>query len=200
MKKFAIALLAAATALAIPSAALAGPFTFDFSFTTSNTFSSGLGTLTITGNEIAPGEYQITSGMIDYVSLVAPGIDIGGALIPITAGTPGGPDGSYTSPSGFFYYNDIVYDPADPQYLDTYGLLFDVNGTELNIWGNGAAAPLGYTIYDNNGENSSGQFFLTGTPPTTPEPSTLLLLGTGLLGLAFVAFRKAKSSGQVLQS
>jgi hypothetical protein len=54
------------------------------------------------------------------------------------------------------------------------------------------------TIVDWQSSGSAAGVDFAGSLTETPEPSSLLLLGTGLLGLAFVAFRKAKSSGLTL--
>jgi PEP-CTERM motif len=45
-------------------------------------------------------------------------------------------------------------------------------------------------------DGSQGDFDDITLNASTPEPSSLLLLGTGLFGLAFVAFRKTKSPGR----
>ena len=73
-----------------------------------------------------------------------------------------------------------------------------------SVWGVGSSYQLGpsdqeFDPYTYNGINLNNPFVATLVPPAqAPESGSLLLLGTGLLGLAFVAFRKAKASGVVL--
>lgn len=73
-------------------------------------------------------------------------------------------------------------------YIDTLSL----NGTLLNAGTNTLE------IIDAQTGNSAAGVDFSATLTQAPEPSSLFLLGTGLMGLAFGLFRKNKASGLVL--
>jgi len=182
MKKFSIALLALAAAVAITPVAKAGSYEFTFADAGLNNPASNL-----------PGAsgwacISVTNGVITAITgdfYLAPG-DAAEAITLDPINTP--------------FANDNVFNTSNPLYFTLGGLVFTAGGLEYNI--------AGWSPYNNYFGDiiSTDPYGNTFTPLTvevtaTPEPGTLLLLGTGLLGLAFVAFRKSKpSSSLILQS
>jgi hypothetical protein len=122
------------------------------------------------------GLFTATSATGTYngkpISLVAPGVD------------------------GAFAYNNLVYFPPVAGYsVDLYGLLFNVAGLgDVNLCGTaGCAGSDSYTNISNFGGLVNTNVTATFDSPTstpTPEPGTLLMLGSAMIGLGGVLRRK----------
>jgi hypothetical protein len=99
---------------------------------------------------------------------------------------------------GSFWFNDNVYFAANPG-VDNNGLLFAGNGLEVNIFSYG---PGDYAFYSSNQYSVypiAERFSLlnldeVGQPglreTAVPEPASLMLFGTGLIGVAVTLRRK----------
>ena len=179
MKRLSIAFLALAAAFAITPMAQAS--TFDFSYSAPGGV-SGSGTLTGT---YGPGYVVITSATGTFDD----GVNSGSISLISNPNAPG----ASTSPSGYFAYDDLLSPGvSDGNVLDVDGLLFSFDGMELNLWEQGAAGTDGWA--ENNGNSGYGELTVT------PEPGSLLLLSTGLLGLVVVQLRKARPSRLLSQA
>jgi hypothetical protein len=186
MKKFSLALLAIATALAISPAALAQ--NYDFTYTSASPGVSASGSLT-TGASVGGG-YNVTNGGLTFESMNFDLIANANVGNPSYYPAPGVGLGS----TGYnFEYDDILFPTAGPGgLLDNYGLLFydASNGDAINIWSNGQGVA-DYTLlaYDastgtwdiSTSPSGTGTFTLNAVPD---GGTTLTLLGLAIAGLA----------------
>jgi hypothetical protein len=225
MKKLCLALLAMATALAIAPAALADTISINFTPTGSPvtvvtttaggmiSFSTGvnlevLGFNTSNANSNNSYALSVTDADVTITSAYGTAPSIAGDTILVTSASCGVShvcltgawnSGAYASKSGGTgeYSGAFTVDSVSSAITALFGDHGFIANSGTDVFNTHKNSITIVDPLEKNGTSDlSGGTINFDTP--VPEPSSLMLLGTGLLGLAFVAFRKAKSSGVVL--
>lgn len=174
MKKQIFALTMAMAVTLASSTASAETFGYTYTGNDDGVVATGM----LTGNLSAPGAYLITSGTIDLIG--AGSLDGTGLFVP----NPG--TGVFQTGGGtqlILDGTDSLLYPFASQLIGNNGLfLFQMDaGQGVGLFSNEPDSP-GYGMFGGNWTlNDKGTF------GTTPEPSSLLLVGTGLMALASAA-------------
>jgi hypothetical protein len=171
-------------------------FTFAFS---DGLGDSGFGILNAVPSNLGDGSLLVQTGTLTVTSGPGSGTYALIPLVPLPS----------LSPSAYFIADNLLYPAGNAAsgvfngyggyptiggsaYLDLYGLLFIGAPGEINIWGTGNDQ---YAFDTNFGPGGTIGFSGGFTPSAAvPEPLSLTLLGTGVVGLAAYRWRRRKAA------
>ncbi len=103
---------------------------------------------------------------------------------------------------GFLTYDNLFWPGSSPQtasdyplyggFLDIYGLMFDIGGGRVvDFWSNGGEPFTGHIDYGVAVATTDVSLdYVSGGVLVTPEPGTLIMFGSGIVGLAGFLRRK----------